>query len=153
MVIPIYSPTNSTGRVSFLHTLSRIYCLLTFLWWLFWLVWDDTLWFCFVLFMAAHMPYGSSWARDWIQVIVLTYAEVVATQILKSTAPRWDGTHASIATQVPALLTALAWVQSLATELPHEWAWSKNNKTKQPKNVFSSSLFLNEIFPDLRSLG
>ena len=35
-------PTNSVSGFCFLHTLSSNYCLQTFWWWPFWLVWGDT---------------------------------------------------------------------------------------------------------------
>ena len=41
VAIPIYIPPKSVRAFPCLHTLSSIYCLLTF-WWLFWLVWGDT---------------------------------------------------------------------------------------------------------------
>ena len=33
---------NSVGRFSFLHTICSVYCLWTFWWWPFWLVWGGT---------------------------------------------------------------------------------------------------------------
>ena len=40
MVVPIYLPTNSRGGYLFLYTIFSIYCMLSYQWWPFWLVWD-----------------------------------------------------------------------------------------------------------------
>ena len=41
MAEPIYTPSNSLGGFSFLHTRSSIYYLETFWWWSFWLLWHN----------------------------------------------------------------------------------------------------------------
>ena len=44
----IYIPANNARAFPFLHTFSRIYCLLIFWWWPFWPMWGDiSLWFWF----------------------------------------------------------------------------------------------------------
>ena len=45
--VSVCIPTNSVRGFPFLHTLFIIYCLQTFWWWSFWLLWDDTSWFWF----------------------------------------------------------------------------------------------------------
>ena len=49
VVVSICIPTNKVRGFPIFHILSSIYCLYTFWWWPFWLVWDDdtSLWFWF----------------------------------------------------------------------------------------------------------
>ena len=59
VVAPVYISTNNAPGFPFLHNFSRIYYLLTFSWWPFWLVWSGTSLLVFICFslITSHVEH------------------------------------------------------------------------------------------------
>ena len=75
MAVSIYIPTKSARVFPLLHILSSIYCLQTFWWWPFWLVWGDHCSFDLHFsdreaWRAAIHGVAKSWTRlrDWTEL-------------------------------------------------------------------------------------
>ena len=65
VTVPVCIPTDSVGRLCFLHTLSSVYNLQTFWWWPLWLLWGDNITVVLICFCIILSDIGNCSCAIW----------------------------------------------------------------------------------------